>query len=147
MKGQSGYPSGPPKGSTGHAAELRRLEEAALVLAGICYGAQYGGSTTAILLKMPGENASVVSCLDGYAMARQGRAGPALAIAAFGSFFAGCVATLVIVLFSPPLVQVALTFGSAEYFSLMVLGLVSAVVLAHGSVLKAVAMVFVEEDQ
>lgn len=92
MKGQSVYPGGRPKGSTGHAAELRRLEEAALVLAGIYYGAQYGGSTTAILLKMPGESASVVTCLDGYAMARQDRAGPALAIAALGSFFAGCVA-------------------------------------------------------
>ncbi len=106
---------------------------ALIMLAGIYYGAQYGGSTTAILVNLPGESSSVVTCLDGYQMARQGRAGPALAIAAIGSFFAGCVATLVIAMFAPPLAEVALKFGPAEYFSLMVLGLVAAVVLAHGS--------------
>src|SRR5690242_16493331 len=114
---------------------------ALIMLAGIYYGAQYGGSTTAILVNLPGESASVVTCLDGYQMARQGRAGPALATAAIGSFFAGCVATMVIAVAAPPLAEVALKFGPAEYFSLMVLGLVAAVVLAHGSVLKAVAMV------
>jgi TctA family transporter len=115
---------------------------ALIMLAGIYYGAQYGGSTTAILVNLPGESSSVVTCLDGYAMARQGRAGPALAVAALGSLFAGCVGTLLIVLFGPPLAELALKFGAPEYFSLMVLGLVSAVVLAHGSLLKAVAMVF-----
>jgi len=114
---------------------------ALIMLAGIYYGAQYGGSTTAILVNLPGESSSVVTCLDGYQMARQGRAGPALATAALGSFFAGCVATLVVAAFAPPLAEVALKFGPAEYFSLMVLGLVSAVVLAHGSLLKAIAMV------
>ncbi|HEU4924814.1 MAG TPA: tripartite tricarboxylate transporter permease, partial [Burkholderiales bacterium] len=103
--------------------------------------AQYGGSTTAILVNLPGESASVVTCLDGYQMARQGRAGPALATAALGSFFAGCVATLVIAVAAPPLAEVALKFGPAEYFSLMVLGLVAATVLAHGSLTKAIAMV------
>ena len=111
------------------------------MLAGIYYGAQYGGSTTAILVNLPGESASVVTCLDGYQMARQGRAGPALATAAIGSFFAGCVATLVIAVAAPPLAEVALKFGPAEYFSLMVLGLVAATVLAHGSLTKAIAMV------
>jgi TctA family transporter len=114
---------------------------ALIMLAGIYYGAQYGGSTTAILVNIPGESSSVVTCLDGYQMARQGRAGPALGIAAIGSFFAGCVSTLVIALFAPPLAEVALKFGPAEYFSLMVLGLVAATVLAHGSLLKAIAMV------
>ncbi|TAK43731.1 MAG: tripartite tricarboxylate transporter permease [Betaproteobacteria bacterium] len=114
---------------------------ALIMLAGIYYGAQYGGSTTAILVNLPGESSSVVTCLDGYQMARQGRAGPALATAALGSFFAGCVATLVVAMFAPPLAEVALKFGPAEYFSLMVLGLVAAVVLAHGSLLKAIAMV------
>ncbi len=114
---------------------------ALIMLAGIYYGAQYGGSTTAILVNLPGEASSMVTCLDGYAMSRQGRAGPALAIAALGSFFAGCVATLVIVLFAPPLADLALRFGPAEYFSLMVLGLVGAVVLAHGSLVKAISMV------
>ncbi|MBI4966645.1 MAG: tripartite tricarboxylate transporter permease [Rhodospirillales bacterium] len=114
---------------------------ALIMLAGIYYGAQYGGSTTAILVNMPGESSSVVTCLDGYQMARQGRAGPALAIAALGSFFAGCVATLIIALFAPVLAELALKFGPAEYFSLMVLGLLAAVVLASGSVLKAVGMV------
>jgi len=114
---------------------------ALIMLAGIYYGAQYGGSTTAILVNLPGESASVVTCLDGYQMARQGRAGPALATAAIGSFFAGCVATLVIAVAAPPLAEVALKFGPAEYFSLMVLGLVAATVLAHGSLTKAIAMV------
>ncbi|HET7765336.1 MAG TPA: tripartite tricarboxylate transporter permease [Burkholderiales bacterium] len=114
---------------------------ALIMLAGIYYGAQYGGSTTAILVNIPGESSSVVTCLDGYQMARQGRAGPALGIAAIGSFFAGCVSTCVIALFAPPLAEVALKFGPAEYFSLMVLGLVAATVLAHGSLLKAIAMV------
>ena len=114
---------------------------ALIMLAGIYYGAQYGGSTTAILVNIPGESSSVVTCLDGYQMARQGRAGPALATAAIGSFFAGCVSTLVVALFAPPLAEVALKFGPAEYFSLMVLGLVAAVVLAHGSLIKAIAMV------
>src|SRR5476649_528537 len=90
---------------------------AMIMLAGIYYGAQYGGSTTAILVNIPGEASSVVTCLDGYQMARQGRAGPALAIAAMGSFFAGCVSTVIIALFAPPLAEVALKFGPAEYFS------------------------------
>ncbi|HEX6158398.1 MAG TPA: tripartite tricarboxylate transporter permease, partial [Burkholderiales bacterium] len=114
---------------------------ALIMLAGIYYGAQYGGSTTAILVNLPGESASVVTCIDGYQMARQGRAGPALATAAIGSFFAGCVATLIIAIAAPPLAEVALKFGPAEYFSLMVLGLVAATVLAHGSLIKAIAMV------
>jgi putative tricarboxylic transport membrane protein len=114
---------------------------ALIMLAGIYYGAQYGGSTTAILVNLPGESASVVTCLDGYQMARQGRAGPAHATAAIGSFFAGSVATLVIAVAAPPLAEVALKFGPAEYFSLMVLGLVAATVLAHGSLTKAIAMV------
>jgi TctA family transporter len=114
---------------------------ALIMLAGIYYGAQYGGSTTAILVNLPGESSSVVTCLDGYQMARRGRAGPALATAAIGSFFAGCVATLIVAMFAPPLAEVALKFGPSEYFSLMVLGLVAAVVLAHGSLLKAICMV------
>ncbi len=115
---------------------------ALIMLAGIYYGAQYGGSTTAILVNIPGESSAVVTCLDGYAMARQGRAGPALSIAALGSFFAGCVATVILALFAPPLAELALQFGPAEYFSLMVLGLVAATVLAHGSLLKAIGMIF-----
>jgi putative tricarboxylic transport membrane protein len=114
---------------------------ALIMLAGIYYGAQYGGSTTSILVNIPGEAASVVTCLDGYQMARQGRAGPALATAAIGSFFAGCVSTVVVAMFAPPLAGMALKFGPAEYFSLMLFGLVAAVVLAHGSLLKAIAMV------
>jgi TctA family transporter len=114
---------------------------ALIMLAGIYYGAQYGGSTTAILVNIPGESSSVVTTLDGYQMARRGRAGPALGIAAIGSFIAGCIATLVIAYFAPPLAEVALKFGPAEYFSLMVFGLIAAVVLARGSVLKAIAMV------
>jgi putative tricarboxylic transport membrane protein len=112
-----------------------------IMLAGIFYGAQYGGSTTAILVNMPGETSSVVTCLDGHQMARNGRAGAALAVAALGSFFAGCVGTALIALFSPPLARVGQSFGAPEYFSLMVVGLIAAVVLAHGSVVKAVAMV------
>ena len=114
---------------------------ALIMLAGIYYGAQYGGSTTAILVNLPGESSSAVTTLDGYQMARQGRAGKALGIAAIGSFIAGTVATLVIAVAAPPLAEVALKFGPAEYFSLMVLGLVAAVVLAHGSLLKAISMV------
>src|SRR5690349_20462791 len=114
---------------------------ALIMLAGIYYGAQYGGSTTSILVNIPGESSSVVTTLDGHQMARQGRAGPALAIAAIGSFFAGCVATVVVAALAVPLTSIALMFGPAEYFSLMVLGLVFAVVLARGSVLKAIAMI------
>ena len=116
---------------------------ALIMLAGIYYGAQYGGSTTAILVNMPGEVSSVVTTLDGYQMALQGRAGAALAIAALGSFFAGCVATVLVAAFSPLLASWAQEFTSAEYLSLMVFGLISAVVLAHGSVLKAVGMIMV----
>ncbi len=116
-------------------------EGALIMLAGIYYGAQYGGSTTAILLNVPGESSSVVTALDGHAMARQGRAGAALAIAAIGSFFAGSVATVGIALVGPPLASIAQQFGAAEYFSLMVFGLIGAVVLASGSVIKAVSMI------
>jgi putative tricarboxylic transport membrane protein len=114
---------------------------ALIMLAGIYYGAQYGGSTTAILINLPGESASAVTAIDGYQMARHGRAGPALATAAIGSFFAGTVATLIIALFAPPLADIALEFGSAEYFSLIVLGLIASVALAHGSIVKALAMI------
>jgi len=114
---------------------------ALIMLAGIYYGAQYGGSTTAILVNLPGETSSVVTVLDGYQMARKGRAGPALAIAAIGSFFAGTVSTVMIAAFAPPMAEIAFKFGPAEYFSLMVMGLIAAVVLAHGSVIKALAMV------
>ncbi|MGC3962212.1 MAG: tripartite tricarboxylate transporter permease [Rhodocyclaceae bacterium] len=114
---------------------------ALIMLAGIYYGAQYGGSITAILVNLPGESSSVVTCLDGYQMAKQGRAGAALAIAALGSFFAGTVATILIAAFATPLSEFATSFRSAEYVSLMVLGLVGAVVLAHGSLLKAFAMI------
>jgi putative tricarboxylic transport membrane protein len=116
-------------------------ESALILLAGIYYGAQYGGSTTAVLVNIPGEASSVVTTIDGHQMARQGRAGPALGIAAVGSFFAGTVATLLIVVAAPPLAAVALQFGPAEYFSLMVCGLIAAVVLARGSLVKAIAMV------
>ncbi len=112
-----------------------------IMLAGIYYGAQYGGSTTAILINMPGESSSAVTAIDGYQMARKGRAGTALATAAIGSFFAGTVATFLVAIFAPPLTAVALKFGAAEYFSLMVMGLVMSVALAHGSVLKALGMV------
>ena len=114
---------------------------ALIMLAGIYYGAQYGGSTTAILVNLPGEASSVVTAIDGYQMARQGRAGPALAVAAIGSFFAGCFGTLVLAAFAIPLTEVAFAFGPAEYFSLMVLGLLGAVVMASGSLLKAIGMI------
>jgi TctA family transporter len=114
-----------------------------IMLAGIYYGAQYGGSTTAILLNLPGEASSVVTAIDGYKMARKGRAGVALSTAAIGSFFAGSVATLLLALFAPALAEVGLLFGPAEYFSLMVLGLIASVVLARGSLPKALAMVFI----
>jgi len=114
---------------------------ALIMLAGIYYGAQYGGSTTSILLNMPGETSSAVTCLDGYQMARKGQAGAALSIAALGSFFAGTVATVMVATVAIPLSELALKFGPAEYFSLMILGLIGAVVLAHGSVLKAIAMI------
>src|SRR5436305_8892452 len=112
---------------------------ALIMLAGIYYGAQYGGSTTSVLVNIPGEATSVVTCLDGHQMAKQGRAGPALSIAAIGSFFAGCVSTVLVAALGAPLTSLALLFGPAEYFSLMVLGLIFAVVLAKGSVLKAIA--------
>src|SRR5260370_29754040 len=112
------------------------------MLAGIYYGAQYGGSTTSILVNLPGEASSVVTCIDGYQMARKGRAGAALSISALGSFFAGTVGTLIIVLFAEPLTRIAPKFRPADYCSLMALGLVAAVVLASGSVAKAIAMVF-----
>jgi putative tricarboxylic transport membrane protein len=114
---------------------------ALIMLSGIYYGAQYGGSTTAILVNLPGESSSVVTALDGYKMARNGQAGKALATAAIGSFFAGTVATILLALFAPPLADLALKFGPAEYFSLMVLGLVASVVLASGSLLNAIGMV------
>ena len=114
---------------------------ALIMLAGIYYGAQYGGSTTAILINVPGESSSVVTAIDGYQMARKGRAGAALAAAGLGSFFAGTVGTLIIAAFAPPLTELAFKFGPAEYFSLMVLGLIGAVVLASGSLVKAIAMI------
>ena len=114
---------------------------ALIMLAGIYYGSQYGGSTTAILLNIPGETASVVTAIDGYQMARRGRGGVALFTAGMGSFFAGCVATLILAGFAAPLAEVAFKFGPAEYFSLMVLGLIGAVVLASGSLLKAIGMI------
>lgn len=112
-----------------------------IMLSGIYYGAQYGGSTTAILVNLPGESSSVVTALDGYQMAKQGRAGKALATAAIGSFVAGTFATVLLALFAPPLADIALQFGAAEYFSLMVVGLVASVVLASGSLLQAFGMI------
>ena len=112
-----------------------------IMLAGIYYGAQYGGSTTSILVNVPGEASSVVTCLDGHQMARQGRAGAALTIAALGSFVAGCFATLVLALLAVPLSEIAFKFGPAEYFSLMVFGLIGSVVLASSSLIKAVGMI------
>ena len=109
---------------------------ALIMLAGIYYGAQYGGSTTAILVNIPGESSSVVTCLDGYQMARQGRAGPALAVAALGSFFAGCVATLLIAVAAPPLAEVALKFGPAEYFTLMLFAMTAVASLTGNSPAK-----------
>lgn len=114
---------------------------ALIMLAGIYYGAQYGGSTSAILINLPGESSSAVTAIDGHQMARKGRAGPALATAAIGSFIGGSVATLLLAVAAPPLTRIALQFGSAEYFSLIVLGLVASVALAHGSVIKALAMI------
>ena len=114
---------------------------ALIMLAGIYYGAQYGGSTTAILVNLPGETSAVVTCIDGYQMARQGRAGPALAIAAIGSFVAGTFGTLLIAVAGPPLAELALKFGAPEYFSLMLMGLVAAAVLAQGDMMKSLAMV------
>ncbi len=114
---------------------------ALIMLAGIYYGAQYGGSTTAILINLPGESSAAVTAIDGHEMARRGRAGPALAAAALGSFFAGTVATVVLALFAPPLARVALRFGPAEYFSLVVLGLIASIALARGSALKGLAMI------
>src|SRR5207344_4648 len=114
---------------------------ALIMLAGIYYGAQYGGSTTSVLVNIPGEATSVITCLDGHQMARQGRAGAALSIAAIGSFFAGCVATVLVAALGAPLTSLALLFGPAEYFSLMCLGLIFAVVLAKGSVIKALTMI------
>jgi TctA family transporter len=114
---------------------------ALIMLAGIYYGAQYGGSTTAILVNLPGETSAVVTCIDGYQMARQGRAGPALAIAAIGSFAAGTFGTLLIALAGPPLAQLALEFGAPDYFSLLLMGLVAAAVLAEGDMMKSLAMV------
>lgn len=115
---------------------------ALIMLAGLYYGTQYGGSTTSIMVNLPGESSSVVTCLDGYQMAKKGRAGPALAIAAIGSFFAGTVGTLLIALAGPALAKVAMEFGAPEYFSLMTMGLVASAVLASGSMLKAIAMIF-----
>lgn len=115
-------------------------ETSLIMLAGIYYGAQYGGSTTAILINLPGESSSAVTALDGYQMARQGRAGPALAAAALSSFFAGTIATVFVAALAPPLTNIALQFGSPEYFGLMVLGLAASVVLASGSILKTIAM-------
>jgi TctA family transporter len=114
---------------------------ALIMLAGIYYGAQYGGSTTAILVNLPGETSAVVTCIDGYQMARQGRAGPALAIAAIGSFCAGTFGTMLIAVAGPPLAELALKFGAPEYFSLMLMGLVAAAVLAQGDMIKSLAMV------
>ena len=114
-----------------------------IMLAGIYYGAQYGGSTTSILVNMPGEASSIVTCIDGYQMALQGRAGAALAVAALGSFFAGCVGTVFVAAFGPPLAALAQQFNSPDYFSLMVLGLIMAIILAHGSVINALAMVLI----
>jgi putative tricarboxylic transport membrane protein len=114
---------------------------ALIMLAGIYYGAQYGGSTTAILVNLPGETSAIVTCIDGHQMARQGRAGPALAIAAIGSFFAGTMCTFLIAIAGPPLAEIALKFGAPEYFALMLMGLVAAAVLAQGDMIKSLAMV------
>lgn len=116
-------------------------DSALIMLAGIYYGAQYGGSTTAILLNLPGEASSAITTLDGYQMARKGAAGKALSTAALSSFFAGTVATVIVALFAAPLTQIALSFRPPSYFSMMILGLIAAIVLARGSVLKAIAMV------
>lgn len=112
-----------------------------ITLAGIYYGAQYGGSTTSILLRMPGDSSSVITCLDGHAMTRAGRAGAALSISAIGSFVAGTIATFYIALFAPLLAKVVLSFGAPEYFMLMSVGLITSIVLAQGSVIRAFAMI------
>ena len=114
---------------------------AIIMLSGIYYGTQYGGSTTAILVNLPGESSSVITCMDGYAMARNGRAGPALAIAAIGSFFAGTVGTIMVAFLGPPLAEIALKFGAPEYFSLMVMSLIAASVLSSGSMMKTICMI------
>jgi TctA family transporter len=114
-----------------------------IMLAGIYYGAQYGGSTSAILVNLPGETSSIVTCLDGHQMARQGKAGEALAIAALSSFIAGTASTLVIALFTPVLAKIAATFSSPEYFALMVLGICAVLILAAGSLLKAFGMLLI----
>jgi TctA family transporter len=116
-------------------------EASLIMLAGIYYGAQYGGSTTAVLINLPGEASSAVTAIDGHQMAKQGRAGAALAIAAIGSFFAGCVSTFLVAVFAVPMTKLALLFGPVEYFALMTLGLVASITLANGSVLKALAMI------
>ncbi len=113
---------------------------AIIMLAGIYYGAMYGGSTTSILVNIPGEAASVITCLDGYQMALKGRAGPALGIAAFGSFIAGTISIIGLMLVAPPMAKFALAFGPPEYFSLMLLGIVILIYLASGSMLKALMM-------
>ena len=115
-------------------------ESAMIMLAGIYYGAAYGGSTTAILVNLPGESSAAVTCIDGYQMARQGRAGPALAICAIGSFVAGCFGTVLLALVAAPLTEVALKFGAPEFFSLIVLALIATAVLVHGSMLKGIAV-------
>lgn len=122
--------------STFHMSPVAAL----IMLAGIFYGAMYGGSTTSILVNIPGEAASVVTCLDGYQMARKGRAGPALGISAFASFIAGTMAVIIIMLIAPPLANMALKFGPPEYFSLMFLGLTVLTYLASGSMVKAFMM-------
>ena len=114
-----------------------------IMLAGIYYGAAYGGSTTSILVNIPGEASSIVTAIDGHQMAKQGKAGLALSVSAIGSFMAGCVGTVFVAAFGPPLSAVAQEFNSPDYFALMILGLAMAVMLAHGSVLKAVGMVFI----
>ncbi|SFV38657.1 TctA family transporter [Devosia crocina] len=118
-------------------------ETSLIMLAGIFYGAQYGGSTTAILVNLPGETSSVVTTLDGYQMARKGQAGKALATAAIGSFIAGTIATLVIALFAPTLAGIAFQFRPPDFFSLMVLGLIASVVLANGSLFHAIGMILI----
>lgn len=118
-------------------------ESSLIMLAGIYYGAQYGGSTTAILVNLPGEPSSVVTAIDGHQLARQGNAGRALSTAAIGSFIAGTISTILIAVFAPALAAVALQFGPAEYFSLMVLGLIASIVMASGQLLHALGMILV----
>ncbi len=115
-------------------------ETAIIMLAGVYYGSMYGGTITSVLLNVPGESSSVVTCLDGYQMARQGRAGPALGIAAFGSFIAGTIGTITLMLLSPPLAEVALKFGPPEVFSLMALGMMALTIFVSGSILKGLSM-------